>query len=145
MEVDMTIQPSKVLTDNWVEPPIKIKEVLITIIRRSTESPATTETSTTNQDVHFYSEQTTIVDNKLASASTAEWLDIVTTEKSFTEGNANVYIIVALSLIILISACLAIIMWCKNHRLRAERRNEYPVYAVSNEEYMDPQKLKNVP
>lgn len=144
MEVDMTVQPSKVLTNNWIEPPVKIKEVLITIIRRSTtESPATIETTTPNQNI--YSEQTTIVDDKLDSASTAEWVKIVTTEQSITEGNTNIYIIVALSLIILISACLGIIMWCKNNRLRAERRNEYPVYAVSNEEYMDPQKLKNVP
>lgn len=144
MEVDMTVQPSKVLTNNWIEPPVKIKEVLITIIRRSTtESPATIETTTPNQNI--YSEQTTIVDDKLDSASTSEWLKIVTTEQSITEGNTNIYIIVALSLIILISACLGIIMWCKNNRLRAERRNEYPVYAVSNEEYMDPQKLKNVP
>lgn len=144
----MTVQPSKVLT-NGIEAPVKIREVLITIIRRSTEAPAITETTTANQDVYFYSEPTTtpMVDNQFASASTDEWLEMVTTEKSFTEttGNANIYIIVALSLIILISACLAIIMWCKNHRLRAERRNEYPVYAVSNEEYMDPQKLKNVP
>lgn len=139
----MTVQPSKVLTNNWIQPPVKIKEVLITIIRRSTESPATIETTTTNQNI--YSEPTTIVDDKLDSASTAEWLEIVTTEPSITEGNANIYIIVALSLIILISGCLGILMWCKNNRLRAERRNEYPVYAVSNEEYMDPQKLKNVP
>lgn len=139
----MTVQPSKVLTNNWIQPPVKIKEVLITIIRRSTESPATIETTTTNQNI--YSEPTTIVADKLDSASTAEWLEIVTTEQSITEGNANIYIIVALSLIILISACLGILMWCKNNRLRAERRNEYPVHAVSNEEYMDPQKLKNVP
>lgn len=139
----MTVQPSKVLTNNWIQPPVKIKEVLITIIRRSTESPATIETTTANQNI--YSEPTSIVDEKLDSASTAEWLEITTTEPSITEGNANIYIIVALSLIILISGCLGILMWCKNNRLRAERRNEYPVYAVSNEEYMDPQKLKNVP
>lgn len=139
----MTVQPSKVLTNNWIQPPVKIKEVLITIIRRRTESPATIETTTANQNI--YSEPTSIVDEKLDSASTAEWLEITTTEPSITEGNANIYIIVALSLIILISGCLGILMWCKNNRLRAERRNEYPVYAVSNEEYMDPQKLKNVP
>ncbi|CAG9768758.1 unnamed protein product [Ceutorhynchus assimilis] len=55
----------------------------------------------------------------------------------------NDYVIAALVLILVVIACLGVLFWCRSNRLKTEKRNKYPVMAVVNNEYMNPQMLKN--
>lgn len=55
----------------------------------------------------------------------------------------NVYIIAALILILVLGFSAGGIMWCRKNRLKAEKRNQYPVMTAQNNEYMNPQMLKN--
>lgn len=69
---------------------------------------------------------------------------VVTPDESVEHANyINIYIIAALILILVLAFSAGGIMWCKKNRLKAEKRNQYPVMTAQNNEYMNPQMLKN--
>ncbi|KAH1022753.1 uncharacterized protein LOC109543443 isoform X2 [Dendroctonus ponderosae] len=78
-----------------------------------------------------------------SNATEAPEEDLVS-QKTLTGGGfGEIYIITALALIILLLLTAGGFWWCRYNKLKAEKRNLYPVVAVSNSEYMDPQALAN--
>ncbi|KAL1489309.1 hypothetical protein ABEB36_014232 [Hypothenemus hampei] len=90
-------------------------------------------------------ESESLILSKPSESPTENYEEIVT-NKVLSGGNeVNVlyfYIVLIMGLIILMGIIGGIVFWCKNNKLRSEKRNKYPVFSVTNSEYMNPKDLE---
>ncbi|XP_066256727.1 uncharacterized protein [Euwallacea similis] len=147
--------------DNIIAKPLSdIQEFLNEIFHASDPTTAFPSTTSMNENL-ANSAQGTL---KSAVGKTVEIIQDITTESShlglnnttpkgkvsYDPSQVNIYAILALVLVIIALICFGIIMWCRKNKLKTEKRNEYPVFSVTNSEYISPkslnnEKMKNVP
>ncbi|XP_066138236.1 uncharacterized protein [Euwallacea fornicatus] len=108
-------------------------------------------------EVFHFSNSTTVLPSTISSinenlTNSTQGLNNTTLngKVNYDPAQVNLYTILALVLVIVTLICFGIIMWCRKNKLRTEKRNQYPVFSVTNSEYISPkslnnEKIKNVP
>ncbi|XP_066138235.1 uncharacterized protein [Euwallacea fornicatus] len=166
VDVDMSVIPIETvkltsIDDVLVKPPPDVQKLFNEVFHFSNSTTVLPSTISSINENLTNSTQGTL---KLTIGKTVEIIQDITTESSnlglnnttlngkvnYDPAQVNLYTILALVLVIVTLICFGIIMWCRKNKLRTEKRNQYPVFSVTNSEYISPkslnnEKIKNVP